>query len=63
MSDRVKVWSPNGGGAIECYQVDAMRLVANGWSLTEPTKKAAAKVAKRATRTDEGLADGNTEGE
>ena len=68
MFDRVKVYPPGGGDPVEVYELDAPRLVLNGWSLNDPSaprQKPAAKQSRtkpqsEETVTDEGLTDGNT---
>ena len=70
MSKRIKVCSPSGGDPIEVYELDASRLVVNGWTLLEPAETVEAAVetevaeqsAVDETVTDEGLTDGNIEG-
>lgn len=70
MSKRIKVWPPSGGNPVEVYELDAARLVVNGWTLLEPAKTVEAAVetevaeesAVDETVTDEGLTDGNIEG-
>jgi len=63
MSKRIKVWPPNGGGPIEVYQEDSGRLVDNGWTTEEPAKSKTDPAIEKATETDEGLSNGNIQGE
>lgn len=61
MSKRIKVYPPNGGEPIECYQEDSVRLVANGWTIKSPAVKPDDPAIETETKTDdEGLNDGNT---
>jgi hypothetical protein len=38
MSKRIQVWPPGGGDPITVYELDAGRLIMNGWK-TEPEAK------------------------
>jgi hypothetical protein len=37
MAKRIQVWPPGGGDPITVYELDAGRLIMNGWT-TEPAK-------------------------
>ena len=47
MAKRIKVYPPGGGDPITVYEVDAGRLIMNGWT-SEPASKPKAKSKDRA---------------
>lgn len=47
MAKRIQVWPPGGGDPIKVYELDAGRLIMNGWT-TEPATKPKAKSKDRA---------------
>jgi len=61
MSKRIKVWPPKGGEPIEVYEVDSVHLVANGWTVGESAKTKTDPAIEKST--DEGLSNGNIQGE
>lgn len=61
MAKRIKIWPPGGGDPITVYEVDAGRLIMNGWT----TEKSGKKAKKKAdpvieTETTEVQSNGNT---
>jgi len=60
MATRIKVWPPKGGEPIEVYEVDSIRLIANGWTINGSAKVKNDQAIEIAT--DEGLSNGNIQG-
>lgn len=52
MAKRIKVWPPGGGEPITVYELDAGRLVMNGWT----TEQAAAPKKAKAKSKDDSAA-------
>ena len=48
MSNRITLWPPEGGDPITIYEIDAERLISNGWTKEEPSSKPKAKSKDRA---------------
>lgn len=53
MAKRIKVWPPGGGSAVTVYEVDAGRLIMNGWTTESASKPKAKSKDRAATKAEE----------